>query len=110
MGLAAIQFIADHRDEFIAGVVLTSALLIMAVAALLRRLGRLNRLYTRLTRNTSGGNLEEVLQAHVATVEAVAARITALEGRAAHLEENQKRCFQRVAVVRYDAFEEVGGE
>lgn len=89
-----------------------SLLLPMLVALLwiLARQSRLTRLYQRLTRGTSGGNLEEILVEHLETVHHVAERLEALERRVEALALQQQRCVQRVGLVRYDAFDDVGGE
>ena len=105
-----IRLIADHRDTVIlAQSAIIAAMLVMLLVAL-SRLGKLNRKYARLTRNTSGGNLEEVLTGYMDTVESSGSRIEALEEGLKRLTEEQKSCLQRVGLVRFDAFEDVGGE
>src|SRR5258706_13010366 len=102
--------ISDFRDPLIAGMLVALVLFAIGFMFLLSRLGKLNRQYARLTRNTSGGNLEEILHGYMDAVNGIVARVDGLEKRAAELEEAQRGCLQRVGVVRFDAFEEVGGE
>jgi hypothetical protein len=92
--------------------VLLIGLIILAilVVVLWAKASRLHRLYARLTKGTSGGNLEEILTNHISTVEQVSKDLSALTGRTDKLAETQQRCLQRSGVVRFDAFEDVGGE
>ncbi len=105
-----LQLVASHRDSIIAGQWIAIVLLMICMLFALSRLGKLNRQYARLTRNTSGGNLEEVLRGYMDSVEQSGSQIEALESAVESLNERQKGCLQRVGLVRFDAFEDVGGE
>ncbi|MGC8667434.1 MAG: DUF4446 family protein [Chthonomonadales bacterium] len=102
--------IAAHRTEVDAALVLALMAMMLIVCLLYLRVGRLNRLYLRLTRNTSGGNIEEILIGYMDTVRQVEARLARMEERVEELARVQKTCLQRIGVVRFDAFEEVGGK
>src|SRR5262245_46349914 len=104
------KFISENRDLIIISLMAGILLLLFGFLVLLSRLGKLNRKYSRLTRNTSGGNLEEILHGHLDNVNGVLGRIEALETRAAGMETSQRRCLQKFGMIRYDAFEDVGGE
>ena len=62
-----------------------------------------------LTRGPDGRNLETVLDAHLDKVYDVARELDDLTARMAVLEGAQRRAFQRVGLVRYNPFEETGG-
>jgi hypothetical protein len=84
-------------------------ILAVAVAGLARRVGRLATRIEDLTRGTDGGNLEAVLAASLEKVDTVARELDELTARAAILEGAQRRSFQRAGLVRYNPFEETGG-
>jgi hypothetical protein len=86
------------------------ALLLLGWLALGLRLRRLNRQVTALTRGVEGRNLEETLVAHMAIVEETTRRMEALEQAVGILQAQLPRCLQRTGLVRYDAFESVGGQ
>jgi hypothetical protein len=94
-------------------VVLAFAILVIAslgaVALLARRVGRLERRLTSLTRDDKGRSLEAILEAHLDKVMAVGRGLEDLTGRTAILEAAGRRAFQRVGLVRYNPFEETGG-
>jgi hypothetical protein len=93
----------------IVGLVVTVLLLLVLVAVQARRLGRLSRRLSGITRGTDGGSLEAVLDAHLDKVFAVARELDELAARSAVLEGNARRAFQRVGLVRFNPFEDTGG-
>lgn len=104
------SLIRENLTVLITALLLLAAVLVVLVVVLASRLGRMTRLYRKLTTGTSGGNLEEHLVGYVEQVRNVDERMKALEERAGQLADTQRRCLQHVGVVRYDAFEDVGGE
>ena len=86
--------------------VLVLLVLLLAVA---RRTRRIDARLAGLTRGADGNDLEAVLDAHLDKVFAVARELDELTARTAVLEAAQKRAFQRVGFVRFNPFEETGG-
>ena len=84
-------------------------ILLLAVLALARRTRRLDARLAGLTRDSDGSSLEAVLDAHLDRVDAVSRELDELAARMAVLEGAQRRAFQRVGLVRYNPFEETGG-
>lgn len=90
-------------------VVLVAFLLIAWLLCALR-LRRLTRQLAALTRGMSDHNLEEILTAHMDRVDTSGHRMDTLEQAVGVLQAQVPGCLQRVELVRYDAFEDVGGE
>ena len=84
-------------------------ILLLAVLALARRTRRLDARLAGLTRDSDGRSLEAVLDAHLDKQDALARELDELAARMAVLEGAQRRSFQRVGLVRYNPFEETGG-
>jgi len=82
---------------------------VIAVVWLVRRSTRLEARLAGLTRGSEGRSLEAVLDAHLEKVYAVARQLDDLSARTAILEAAQRKAFQRVGLVRYNPFEETGG-
>jgi signal transduction histidine kinase len=74
------------------------------------RLRSVSRRLTAMTRGMDGRNLEEILAAHLETVAHTTRRMDALEQAVGVLQAQMPGCLQRVGLVRYDAFDDVGGE
>ena len=90
---------------------LAVALLVLLVIVIVqaRRIGGLRRKLDGLTRGADGKNLGEVLDAHLDKVYAVARELDELSARSAILEAASRRAIQRVGLVRYNPFEDTGG-
>lgn len=84
-------------------------LLILLVILLARRIGRVGARLTGITRGQDGQNLEDVLGAHLDKVHGLAREVDRLTARTGALETAGVRAFQRVGLVRYNPFEETGG-
>ena len=87
------------------------AILILVLVAIVqaRRVGRLRRRLESLTRDGEGRSLEAMLEAHLDKVYAVARELDELTARSAVLEAGARKAIQRVGLVRYNPFEETGG-
>ena len=83
--------------------------LVLIVLTQARRLRRLGRRLDGLTRGSGERSLEAILDAHLDKVYAVAAELDDLAGRSAVLETNGRRAIQRVGLVRFNPFEDTGG-
>jgi hypothetical protein len=74
-----------------------------------RRIGQLSRRLAGLTRGADGRSLDGILDAHIDKVFAVARELDELAARSAVLEADTRRAIQRVGLVRYNPFEDTGG-
>jgi len=89
-------------------VILVIALLVV-VAVLARRISALDRRFRGMTRGVEVRSLEAVLDVHLDKVYAVAREVEELAGRTTALEVAGRKMFSRVGLVRYNPFEETGG-
>ena len=88
---------------------LVVVLLIVALLVQTRRLARLTVRVDGLTRGVDGQSLESVFEAHLETVFRVARDLDTLAARATALEMAARRHFDRVGLVRFNPFEDTGG-
>jgi hypothetical protein len=88
-------------------VLLCAALVLVAILA--RRVRRLERRLNGITRSAEGWSLEAILEGHLDRVLAVGRDVGQLAARTAVLEAAGKRAFQRAALVRFNPFEDTGG-
>jgi hypothetical protein len=95
----------------VAVIALVLALLALGgVVFLLARQQRLLGQYQHLMTGTSGGNLESILNEHVAQVRGVATRVEAVEQLSRRLEKAGYFSFQHLGVVRFNPFHDTGGD
>jgi len=92
-------------------VALAVAVLLFLLLAMLqaRRIRRLGKRIDRITRGEDGRSLEAMLDAHMDKVLQVASEIDKLAAREASVEATGRRSFQRVGLVRFNPFEDTGG-
>jgi len=83
--------------------------LLVAVVILARRIAGLDRRIGSLTRGGDGTSLESTIQAHIDKVGTLTRGVDELASRSAMLERTQRRAIQRVGLVRFNPFEDTGG-
>jgi hypothetical protein len=83
--------------------------LLLLLLVQVRRIGGLRRRLDGLTRGEDGRSLAAVLDAHLDKVQEVARGLDELSARAAIQEAVGRRSFQRIGLVRFNPFEETGG-
>ena len=84
-------------------------LLLLIVVLLTIRLGRVDRRLRGITRSEEGESLEGILGTHLEKVHGLGREVERLTARTGALEAAALRTFQRVGLVRYNPFEETGG-
>jgi hypothetical protein len=100
--------VQPYLGALVIGLLAVVLALVIAAIALAHRTRRLGGLLTGTTPSMEGGQ-EAVINAHLQRVLAVSRQVDELATRTAILEETQRRTFQRVGLVRYNPFEETGG-
>lgn len=106
---ASLQ-LSDNAAALLFALLALVLLLILGWLMLAWLLARQNRRIHALTQGVEGSNLEEVLTAHLEKVKQAEQRMDVLEQAVAILQAQMPECLQRAHLVRYDAFEDVGGE
>jgi hypothetical protein len=107
----------DDLNRFVTGsigaivAVLTFAVIVLLglVVVLVRRTARLDRRIATLTRGGDGTSFESTLQANLDRVAALARSVDELASRSAMLERVQRKAVQKVGLVRFNPFEDTGG-
>ncbi|HSR35143.1 MAG TPA: DUF4446 family protein [Anaerolineae bacterium] len=85
-------------------------LALVGVVFLLARQQRLLGQYQHMMAGTSGGNLETMLNDHIAQVRGTAARVEIVDDLAHRLEKAAFFSLQHLGVVRYNPFHDTGGD
>jgi Protein of unknown function (DUF4446) len=89
------------------------AIVVVALAlvamVLTRRVGRLSRRIEKLTRGSDETSLEAVLGSHLERVRQVVRDVDQVAARTAALERDIRQSLARIGLVRYNPFEDTGG-
>ncbi len=105
-----LEKIAQNTAMWLGFCLILQVVWLVLVVLLLARTRALNRRLQRLSAGATGASLERVLVDHLARVEQVDTRQNQMEERVSALEAQIPWCVQRVGLVRYDAFDDVGGQ
>ena len=109
MNAADSLFGSSARTMAVVALVL-ALLALGGVVVMLARQQRLLGQYQHLMTGMSGGNLEEVLNEHIAHVRETETRVEALDQLAHRLEKAAYFSLQHMGIVRYNPFGDTGGD
>lgn len=88
----------------------TAVLAMVWLAWLHRRLNRAVRHYERITRGVDGGDLKWILERELWRIQEAAEKTDVLTVRTDQMAAALERCVQRVGVVRFNPFQDTGGD
>lgn len=100
----------EYVPYVIAGMSIIILLLFILVIVLLKSVNRLENRYRKLMRGTSSKNLEELLVSELESIEKANKNSKQALDRCDEMREKIKDCVQKVAIMRYKAFEDVGSD
>jgi hypothetical protein len=92
------------------GLVALTAILLVWLITLQVQVGRMVNHYRRLVRDADRGNLQQILDKQYNLSVQTEEEVAALREAAETLRENLRRCLQRVSLVRFNPFHDVGGD
>jgi hypothetical protein len=101
--------IRPNLSALVIGLIAAVLALATGCVILARRTRDLDARLRGITRGAEGRSLEAVLDTHLEKVFAISRQLDDVVARTAILEAAQRRSFQRVGLVRYNPFEETGG-
>jgi hypothetical protein len=93
----------------VGGLLVVVVALVLAVVGLIRRTGRLGRRLDGMTAGSDDKSLEAVLGSHLERVRQVVRDVDAIGTRTAVIERDIQASFGRVGLVRFNPFEDTGG-
>lgn len=108
--MEVFNFINDNAAYFIMGFgILTIGLLIYSVILTLKN-RKLNVKYMKFMTGASGENLEKQILSRFADIDQLKEDTRKINGELTKVKENLLITYQKVGVVKYDAFKEMGGK
>ncbi|ACD53088.1 DUF4446 family protein [Clostridium botulinum] len=94
----------------IIGMIVIIVLLFILIFVLINSINKLESKYRRLMRGTNGKNLEEMLMEKLDSIDDIRETAENTLNECSKLETKIKDCVQKVAIMRYKAFENVGSD
>ena len=99
-----------YLPYILGGMAIIILLLFILVVVLFKSLSKLENRYRKLMRGTNNKNLEVVIVSYLDNVEEAKENSKHALKECSRLEHNMKECVQKVAIMRYKAFEDVGSD
>lgn len=105
-----LNIINEYSIFIILGLSVITVLLFLITIILMISVGKVNRKYKRMMRGSKGRSIEELINTNLDKIdEAIENSEKSLEATK-NFEESLKECVNKVAIMRYKAFEDVGSD
>jgi hypothetical protein len=105
-----MEVINSNSAYIISGITILLIILMALVIVLLCKLSKLNKKYKQFMQGSDGKNLEAQILSRFSDIEKLKEDSTNMSGELIKIKENLLITFQKVGVVKYDAFKEMGGK
>lgn len=105
-----INEINNYVPYIVIAMAIIIVLLFIIVIFLFKSIGNLENKYRRLMRGTNGKNIESILNTKLDEIEEANKNCKNAVKEMNIIKEDMKNCTQKVAMVRYKAFEDVGSD
>ena len=96
-------------DVILLGAIAAILILLIFCLILIGKNSSLRKRYDEFMRDSDGKSLEEAFQKKFANMDYINGKIKEVDEHLAVIDENLLKTYQKVGVVKYDAFKEVGG-
>ena len=106
----AIEFLQANDAYFLLGLSALSLILLICTACLFRKLGGFRRRYNTKLADGNVGEIVDCLAQQTSAIAGLEARLDQLSEKQAKQQQEMAGCVQKVGIVRFDAFDDVGGE
>jgi hypothetical protein len=107
---SVINSLNEYVPYILGGMSVIILLLFILVIVLFKSVNKLENRYRRLMRGTSGKNLEELLLKELDNIGKANNNSQEALDRCEEIQEKMKKCVQKIAIMRYKAFEDVGSD
>ncbi|MCX8053081.1 MAG: DUF4446 family protein [Armatimonadetes bacterium] len=104
------DFLRANYAHFLLGLLLLNLILIASLVVISRRLSRLASRYDKRLMDGSVGGIVDRLTEQTSAISRIESRLDEINARQLEQAEAIKGCLQKVGLVRFDAFDDVGGE
>ncbi len=105
-----LRIIGNQQPYIIIGLLAINLILLILIIILFKALGKLEQRYRRFMRGSKDKNIEELIILYLDKVEEGRAIAEEVKTMYDSMELRLKDCIQKVAVIRYKAFENVGSD
>lgn len=98
-----------ESDMIIIGIAVVLVILFVLLIVALFKIGKLKKRYNVFMEGKDGKSLEETFQKKFENMDFINDELKKIQGHLELIDENLLKTYQKVAIVKYDAFKEIGG-
>lgn len=98
-----------ESDIIIIGIATVLVILFVLLIVALFKIGKLKKCYNMFMEGKDGKSLEETFQKKFENMDFINDELKKIQGHLELIDENLLKTYQKVAIVKYDAFKEIGG-
>jgi len=104
------SLVMNNLQYVLLGMTIMILLALVVFVSINMKLAKMNKRYRTMMQGMEGQNLETLLISHIEDVKKVVHKVDDLSVVCRRLEGISKECIQKVALVRFNAFEDVGSD
>lgn len=105
-----LNIINEYSSFIIIGLLIITILLFIVVISLYSSVNKLEKKYRRLMRGSNNKNLEELIASKLEEIDKSMKASEEALNKYEDLKEEMKSCVNKIAIMRYKAFEDVGSD
>ncbi|MFU0824528.1 DUF4446 family protein [Clostridium sp.] len=105
-----LGILEQFQPYIIVSLSIITVILIIAIIVILNSINKLENKYRKLTRGVNNKNLEEVVLSYFDRIDEVEEKTEEIKSQHEELINRLKNCTQKVSMVRYKAFEDIGSD
>ncbi|GAA0086759.1 DUF4446 family protein [Clostridium sp. MB05] len=105
-----ISMINDYSSFIVIGLLIIMLLLFIIVISLVRSINKLEKKYRRIMRGSNNKNLEELINSKLEEIDASIEKSQEALNKCEVIKEEMKGCVNKIAIMRYKAFPDVGSD
>lgn len=106
----AFYFIKENIDLLVLYSVALNILAIIILGIQGIKISKVSKSHRNLSRNMEGKNVEEIIHQYYEKIDSMDIRMNKMDLQINKIEDKLLNCIQKVGIVRYNAFDNIGGE
>lgn len=104
------ELLKGYELFIILALIILIVILFITIIVAFSSISRLEKKYRKLMRGVNNKNLEELVTSYLDNIDIAKSKVEQTEKICENLEEKMKNCIQKISVIRYKAFEDVGSD
>ncbi|WP_300379726.1 DUF4446 family protein [Clostridium sp.] len=105
-----LSFINEYSSFIVITLLIITLLLFIIVIALYKSVNKLEKKYKRMMRGTNSKNLEELINSKLEEIDKSMEASKEALNKYEEVKEEMKGCVNKIAIMRYKAFEDIGSD